>query len=253
MWDVKPNQKSQLEKICLQLGQLRGQERALTQRTMAVSLVPVTGLLRIFSGNFGDACYTSQYDQLAGSADLLDVHAWVHVTNRGKPKETMAGSLLGIEALSVQDNIPTLMARAHNPQENLIQSVDEAALVVGSLREVVNTARRLCNQRMAQDPVNANTRQYVVVPFDKATASSTNRPGVRAVYEKMFKDCNKIALHKTAATEFNGYTNYDASGSNACVLIWEIDAAGNEIWHGNWPQQEQEDVVVGVTNQQVAA
>ena len=198
-------------------------------------MVPVAGLLRIYSGDIGDACYTSKHEELARN-EYPRLHAWIYVTDRNKPSESLRGSLLGIQTTR-EDQTPTLVARANNPQENFIQSVDAEDFVNRSLKEVIATARRFQEARTstASDLLSAEQgRQCVVIPLDTTTRSLTNRDPVRTVCKKLFGKLTKVGLKNEAETNFNGYNIWNKAGSHACVTIWEMDEDGKETWYGDW-------------------
>jgi hypothetical protein len=76
--------------------------------------------------------------------------------------------------------------------------------------------------------------------MDVRGLASTNRQVVSNVYIKRFKKCQPIKLETTKETGFNGHPIYDSystllgSRSEGTVVVWEIDAEGNEMYHGNW-------------------
>lgn len=196
------------------------------QNQIGVSMVPVAGLLRIYSGDVGDACYTSLHEALAENK-YRKIHAWLYVTGRGATQETLRGSMLGIQATR-DDGVATLVARANNPQENFIQSVEADSFVLSSLSEVIATARRMRAE---------GKRQAVAIPLDSATQSSTNRTPVASAYKKRFGTLPKIGLKNEPDTNFNGYDIWSKGGAYACGTIWEMDEEGNEIWHGDWSKK----------------
>jgi len=190
--------------------------------------------LNVFSGDLGDSCHTSQHHTLA-KGDFPRIRSWVYVTQRGKPNEEIRGSVLAIQ--SEQENgTPVIVVRANNPAENFIQTVDGDAFVVTVLKEAIETAKRQRDERIKNNPdlSDAKKRQAVAIPMDTRGAASTNRLGVNDVYRKRFLQCRKTALKRTNDTNFNGYAVWDSRGHFPSVVIWEIDAEGNEKWHGNW-------------------
>lgn len=170
-----------------------------------ITLVPNQGLLRVFSGDIGDACYTSQHEIMA-RGELPNLHAIVMVANRNNVNERLVGSALFIEAKTTSGK-KALVVRANNPQENLIQSVNEDDLV----SEIIKYAKEVAKN---------GGMDYVVVPRDNASASCSNRQAVAAYYEREFKDCPKIMLVETAETGFNGYSVWNKDGPCSPVIIW---------------------------------
>ena len=177
-----------------------------TKDLMEVAMVPSQGVLRIFSGDTGDACFTSKHNALA-KGEYPDLHAYTFVTGRDTPYERFAGSVLFVEATEVEGKESVLIVRASNPRENLIQAVDEEELIRGILEEAISVAKR-------RDIEN------VVVPLDPASASCSNRPAVARFYAKHFLNNKKVSLKKTPETEFNGYDNWNSSGNYPSVEIW---------------------------------
>ena len=221
--------KNKLDKI---LGAVSGT----SHREQAVSLIPVSGLLNIYSGDLGDSCHTSQHEAIA-SGKFPGLRTWVYATNRGKQNEELRGSALIVQAEKI-DGVPVLVVRANNPSENFIQATDSDAFVVGVLKEAVETAKRLRADRIKNyfnsSLVAAKLRQMVAIPMDIRGAASTNRQSVNDVYRRRFILCDKIRLKNTAETNFNDYPVWNDTDTTPSVVIWEIDEDGNEQWHGDW-------------------
>src|SRR5690606_2026604 len=57
----------------------KADQGVLSEETQRVALVPAQGPLRIFSGDLGDACYTSQHGMLA-KGEVPNLHAMAFVT-----------------------------------------------------------------------------------------------------------------------------------------------------------------------------
>ncbi len=235
VWKIIENKKGELmhEQIARKAKQIIGSGLKKTEKKVATSMVPVRGLLRIFSGDIGNACYTSQHDRLA-RGECPGLKAWVFVTGKGENRESWRGTLLGVETTS-DEGVPTLVARANNPKETFIENIDADAFVVESLREVVNTARRIWEQRRATVKDVSKKRQFVAIPWDRTSQSSTNREAVEKVYKKYFsKEPVFVGLKNEPETNFNGYNIWNKNGAHKCLIIWEIDKDGNEVWHGDW-------------------
>jgi hypothetical protein len=197
----------------------------------SVSMIPAVGLLKIYSGDFGDACYTSRHKEIA-NGDYKNIVAWIYAINRNKSTEKIIGSMLNIIATTEQGG-DAIIARANNPKENFIQSVDSDKFVISSLREVIETAKKMRKEKIARN-IAWNKSQCVLIPIDRATASCSNRGLVADVYKKRFTNCEKVGLLSTKETNFNSYDNWNKNSTHACVKIWEIDKNGKEIWYGVW-------------------
>ncbi len=207
------------------------QEKAIVK----MSMVPVSGLLHIYAGDIGDGCHSSQHSPIA-RGKFPNLKTWIYVSNRNTPQETLRGSLLGIETSLVKDGTPVLVARANNPKENFIQSIDADTFVTASLKEVIATAKRIRAERIANTvsiPPSA-CRQCVAIPLDQRGASCTNRQPVADVYKQRFGSVEKVALVVNDSTSYNGYEIWDRNGFSASGKIWEIDENGKETWYGNW-------------------
>lgn len=200
---------------------------------LEISMVPVAGLLRIFSGDIGDACYTSRHEELA-RGEYPNLKAWMYVTNRGKANEALRGSVLTIETYR-DDGVPAFLVRANNPRENFIQSVDADMFTRGALHQAVAIAKESRKERMKNARVSdLAKRQCVVIPLDRATQSSTNREPIASAYRKYFGKEPRIGLTNEPETNFNNYKVWKKDSTHASVVVWEIDKDGNEIWTGNW-------------------
>ncbi|MES3004819.1 MAG: hypothetical protein V4690_01750 [Patescibacteria group bacterium] len=219
--------KNKLDKI---LGVYSGK----TQKEVAVSMVPVSGVLNIYSGDLGDSCHTSQHESMAKGL-YPGLRTWVYVTNRGKQNEELRGSVLAIQA-NRSSGTPVLVVRANNPAENFIQSVNADTFVKGVLKEAIETAKRLREERIKADPSLPKEMlcQQVAIPMDSRGMASTNRQSVSDSYRKRFLKCKKIGLKDKRETNFNNYNIHSTDSATAPVVIWEIDADGNEKWYGNW-------------------
>ncbi len=213
-----------------------GISKNVLEATASVSLVPVTGLLRVYSGDIGNACYTSQHAQLAEG--LRGVHALIYVKDAGSARETIQGSSLMIEAVQGSTGTPVLVSRAMNPKENFVSSlssnaVDPESLVEQSLAAVIQAARNLREKRLqTPDCPDHLKRQIVVAPRDNATESSTNRVGVHKALNNLWSSgAPRISLISTPETNFNDYTVWNSYGKYPCYAIWAIDEGGNETWY----------------------
>lgn len=222
LWGLPQTQKPEemakhpLAKAVRQLRELdRGD--TLSDDIMEVAMVPSQGVLRIFSGDTGDACFTSRHGDLA-QGKYPDLHAYTFVTGRDTPHERFAGSVLFVEATKEsEDQEPVLIVRASNPRENLIQAVDEEELIRGILEEAIEVAKR-------------RGIPNVVVPLDRASASCSNRPAVARYYSKHFGSNNKIGLKDTPETRFNGYDNWNIIGQFPVVEIWSEGSGKIGSW-----------------------
>ena len=205
-----------------------------SRKETPVTMVPVSGLLHIYSGDLGDSCHTSQHGTMARGR-FPDLRSWVYVTKRGKPNEEMRGSVLAIQA-EQEDGTPVLVVRANNPAENFIQTVDCDAFVLSVLHEAVETAKRARADSIKHSyRLPAQKRRYVVaIPMDHRGMASTNRQSINDVYRKRFVQCPRKGLKETAGTNFNQYAVWNEHGRTPAVAAWEIDEAGGEVWHGDW-------------------
>ncbi|HEX3099551.1 MAG TPA: hypothetical protein VHQ41_01095 [Patescibacteria group bacterium] len=199
--DLKKNLVIQLRD---KLQSVRNQGVEATTKTIDVSLVPNKGLLRIYGGDIGDACYSSQHKELA-EGDYPGITAFTFVTGRGTVNERLRGSLLAIETeTSKGENV--LLVRANNPQENLLGQVDNDELIKQTLEQMKKLAERRGIEK-------------VVVPLDPASASCSNRKNVASYYRTKFSDAERIALEDMPETNFNGYDVWNPHGSHGVVEI----------------------------------
>ncbi len=192
-------------------------EQVETKKQKKISLVPAKGVMRIFAGDTGDACYTSQHEELA-RGEYPGITVYSFVTNRGTSSERVQGSVLFIETTTkekITDDFGTvqdvekkvLLVRANNPRTNLLSQVDADKLV----EETLNVAIDLAIQRGLD---------LVAVPRDNASESSSNRPDVSAYYKNHFAKAKKIALNDIPETNFNEYDSWNAQGNHAVVPVW---------------------------------
>ncbi len=184
--------------------------KELGEKTTEIAMVPSHGLMRILSGDTGNACFTSKQDELS-AGEYPDLHAYTFVTGRNTAHERFAGSVLFVETKSEQDGKGVLLVRANNPRENLIQNVDSESLVKQTLDEAINLAKR-------------RGLDCVVVPLDQATASSSNRPAVSEYYKLYFSENERLQLKNQPETRFNGYNNYHVDSAHKSVIIWRSEA-----------------------------
>lgn len=191
------------------LQSLTAAEKEITMKTQEISFVPARGLLRVFSGDIGDSCYTSRHMELA-KGQYPDLTAVVIVTNRGKTQERIMGSFLLIET-KTSDGRGVLLIRANNPRENLLGKVDVGSLI----REIITYTSEIAEKRGLN---------LVVVPLDEATASSSNRPAVSEFYYRSFSQRPKIDLVNQPETNFNDYNNWDSKGYHPVVAVWERES-----------------------------
>lgn len=175
-------------------------------KTIPVTLVPARGVLRIFSGDIGDACFTSKHAKFA-KGEFEKITAFVFVTNRGTKDERIQGSVLAIET-KTPEGTPVLLVRANNPSENLVRSVDAHILVTKTLEEMKALAER------RNIPVE-------VIPRDKASESGSNRALVTQKYEELpgYRSAEPIQLVDEPETNFNGYGNWVKDGNYPVIPI----------------------------------
>lgn len=177
-----------------------------SKRTVPVTLIPVRGVLRIFSGDIGDACFTSQHREFAqGQYEKLT--AFVFVTNRGTKDERIQGSVLAVET-ETPEGTPVLLVRANNPSENFVRSVDANILVTKTLEEMKTLAHR------RDIPI-------VVIPRDNASESGSNRVLVTEKYQELpeYHSAEPIQLKDEPETNFNGYRNWVKDGVYPVIPI----------------------------------
>ncbi len=233
-----------ITKLVKKMDRVLGISSEPTTKTIPVAMIPVSGLLNIYSGDLGDSCHTERHFELA-DGQHKSLRSWIFVTGRQTSRERCRGSVLAIQAHTRPEEQPArqtevLVVRANNPVENLIQSVDADQFVLATLREAVETARRMWHERRASGvslPL-AQQRQCVAIPMDQRGMASTNRQSVSDVYRRRFVDCPRIGLQSTPETNFNTYPIWDHFGRVPCVKIWEIDEDGREQWHGTWPTSQ---------------
>ncbi len=181
-------------------------------RSTTVHFVPAHGILRIYSGDIGDACFTRQHLELANGA-VSNLHALLFVTGRGKGNETIRGSALLIETMTASDiegfePERVLLLRANNPQKNFLTTVDADAFIEQTIEQTIEIAK-------------ARGFDMVCVPLDGASNSCSNREEVALYYRRHFRENEKIMLKNEPATNFNGYVNWDANGDHPVVMIWK--------------------------------
>ena len=185
---------------------IRARQTTVSTETVDVALVPVQGPLRIYAGDIGDACYSSQHDAMA-RGEYPNVRAMIFVTNRGKPKERMVGSFLLVETRLADTNERAIVLRANNPRQNLVAQLDAPSLVRQTVDAAIATARR-------------RKIKHVGVVRDRASAASSNRESVSAFYQREYKYNAKAGLIKEPETNFNGYPIWNDEGSNPTVIVW---------------------------------
>lgn len=166
-------------------------------KTLEVTLVPSKGVLRVYSGDLGDACFTSKHRELA-SGGYPGLTSFTFVTGRGTKQERLRGSVLVIETKTMK-NEPVLLVRANNPQENLLGQVDTESLLDAVMEQMADLAKK---RKIA----------IMAVPVDEASASCSNRSQVAQYYQDRFRKNEALRLVDTPETNFNGYNNWDPRG-----------------------------------------
>lgn len=194
-----------LTKTNNQLAKLNGSEVHFSGETIPITMVTTDGLMRIYAGDVGDACYTSKHHQLANGG-VPNLHAVMFVTNRDTAQERINGSVLFIDTTTPHGE-HVLLVRANNPRSNLFNQVVPDALIQATLNYAIETAKQ-------------NGFDMVVVPLDGASSACSNRTEVAAYYKKHFTTADKIELTNEDETNFNGYNVWEATGTHPAVAIW---------------------------------
>ena len=200
-----------------------------TGKTKKISLVPAKGIMRIFSGDTGDACFTSQHEELA-DGEYPGLTAYSFVTSRGTANERVQGSVLFIETEGAGEyqGKKVLLVRANNPRENLLGQVDADKLIKETLNVAIDLAK-------------ARGIDMVVVPRDSATQSSSNRDAVSKLYKRDFIYAPKIELQNEPGTNFNSYQVWNPKGDHPVVAVWNrVD--GSEVIYEDDPSDLDNDI-----------
>ena len=200
-----------------------------SEETVSVQMIPVAGLLRVYAGEIGDACYSSRHAELANGT-YPKLNAWVYATVDDKERMTLRGSALALGLKSTAGD-RVLVLRANNPKETFARSLDAASFVTATLREAIATARREWQDADAEE---RKWPRVVAFPLDRASMSSTNRPSIALDYFRRFYANPRLELKRTPEATFNGYDLTQPFGNSPCVEVWRIDADGQETWTGNW-------------------
>lgn len=206
IWQVgkKMETDNSLVRAGSRLEQLNNPDLVSTGSTRDVAMVPVRGLMRVFAGDIGDACYTSQHDRLA-KGEFPGLTAGIMVSNRGTAQERMEGSVLFIETKTASGE-SALIVRANNPRMSLMEKVDPNDLIKKTLDYAIEVAKTRGIKR-------------VVVPRDAASASCSNRQEVAKYYAEQFKGAPSVPLVESPDTTFNGYQIWNGT----CVEIWHSE------------------------------
>jgi hypothetical protein len=177
---------------------------------IAVTYSPCHGLGRIFAGDVGDACYTSQRNRFA-DGEYPNLHAII-LSQRDKKSEDikLLGSVLLIEGKDVNGK-KYLFARAVNPIDSVIKrQINAEEFLQGLLDYLKTTAEK------------AGFDEAVLCVDTKETRSGSNRKEMFEAMEKAARD-NKwpIAdqLEQTPETTFK----YDVWNTQFCRVyrIWQ--------------------------------
>ena len=191
------------------IAEIRQSQTRLSRDTVEITLVPVQGPLRIYAGDIGDACYTSQHDEMA-RGEYARLKAMVFVTNRNKPKERMAGSVLFVETRVESTDQRIIVIRANNPRQNLIAQLDAESLVRQTIGAAIETAER-------------RKIKHVGIVLDEASHASSNREEVSATYANEYGGTDPVGLVDEPETNFNGYDIWNADGEDPTVIVWTND------------------------------
>ncbi len=174
------------------------------QKKTPVAFVPAKGLMRIFAGDIGDACYTSRYNELA-DGQHENLTSVLMVTNRNGAEERMEGSVLFIEATTPKGE-SVLVVRANNPRENLLGKVDPNSLIEATLA-------------YAKEIAKTRNIKKVAVIRDAASNASSNRGAVSDYYKTRFPNAPSLTLNNTPETNFNGYNIWNPESGHPAVEI----------------------------------
>ncbi len=223
------NNKLPAEKVKYKVDSITLEKKEALKTEVDVTMHPAAGLLRVFSGDIGDACYSSQHYGLARN-EYPGIGAWIYLSRAGN-REVIRGSALTTIAKEKQTGAEVLVMRANNPRESFIQGVSADDFVINSLQVVIETGRRRWKQ---------GEKEIVAVTLSESSRSSTNRPLIADANHRYFKGCRRVQLEDTPETNFNNYDIWNATGLNACGVIWEKDEDGNETYYGDWPVAEKE-------------
>ena len=175
-------------------------------KEVGYDLVPVRGMLRVYSGDVGDACYTSRHEEFARGG-YPGITAFIYVAKSGTPQERWAGSVLAIET-HTDDGAPVLLVRANNPRQNVIAGLDADAFVEQVMERMIELAKR-------------RGIKYIVVPLDGSGKSCSNREDIAAAYHRAYEAKKPVALEDVPETNFNEYHSWDVDGDHPCVVVWE--------------------------------
>jgi len=175
-----------------------------TGKTTEIALVPSKGLLRIYGGDIGDACYSSRHSELA-NGEYKNLTEFSFVTGRGTANERLRGSVLVIETTKTTGE-KVMVIRANNPQEGLLRQIDGEGLVMETIKGLQSIAK-------------ARNIETVTVPLDDARQSCSNRDKVAEVYKKNFTGRKGIMLTDEPETNFNTAKIWNAAGPNKVVEV----------------------------------
>ncbi|MBP9838912.1 MAG: hypothetical protein KBC84_09385, partial [Proteobacteria bacterium] len=133
--------------------------------------------------------------------------SYTMVEEYGSENEKIVGTVIIIEAIEAETNKKVLIVRANNPQENIIRRIDIEKLVAEELSAFI----KLAKERGAE---------LLVLPLDKAGASSSNRSQVSRYYSSSYAQARKVSLVQTPETNFNEYDNWNTEGRYPVVEVW---------------------------------
>lgn len=238
VWQLDEGAKGVLpiEMIALKVKRLISGVSEVSRKPVSVTMLPARGIWQVFAPDVGDMCATSKHFELATGV-FPGLSAWLYATDRGKPNEVLRGSVFEIQT-TTEDGVPALIVRGNNPQQNFIGSIESDRFVIESLRGFIEIAKLRRQQRIEGNPdlPNEARRQYVAIPLDGSSQSSTNRPDVFASHKRFLKEAPRIGLVNTPTTNFNNYNIWNKNGPHPCGKVWEIDENGKETWYGNWKE-----------------
>ncbi|HMO79141.1 MAG TPA: hypothetical protein PKA96_03105, partial [Candidatus Paceibacterota bacterium] len=163
-----------------------------------LELIPVSGIARLTAGNIGDACYTSQINNMHENVEYHRVHAFLFGRRDQKSNLNFKGSCLLIETEDVNGET-VFVIRANNPREGFLMSMSERAQQ-SLVDQIIDAFKEYLKKY--QDETGKKAKLAII--DDLSTQSSTNRNQVWKAYRK-YTGNKQIKLIDLAETNFNGY------------------------------------------------